>query len=293
MRILAGWFALAIALAPVAARADGEIVIEIKGAPAPRETPVPSSTGPREQPVQSQPREEPPANAPRQHVAVARRGGKALALPPVQKQVTYGQLARALTAQTPLFRKPDARSQVLSKAEANQYLVVQKPVGAWFAVLMSDGSTGYVPATHVELLNYKVTEVRGGRPGYPYPTVSGPGLGRAIVEEAYRYLGTRYVWGGNDERGIDCSGLVKRCYGSCGIPLPRTASEQAYVGTPIDFRDLQTGDRLYFSVKRAFDHTGIYIGDGYFIHSAHGAGGVVVSHLSERLYARSLSAARR
>ena len=65
------------------------------------------------------------------------------------------------------------------------------------------------------------------------------------------------------------------------------------VGAPVDYRDLQAGDRLYFSVKRDFDHTGMYIGDGYFIHSAHGAGGVVINHLSESLYSRSLSAARR
>src|SRR5439155_20019589 len=131
MRILAGWFAVAIALAPGAARADGEIVIELKGVPAPpaeskvvpREQPVQAPTGPREQPAQSQPRETPVLEgAPRQHVAIARRGGKALSLPPAQKQVTYGQLARALAAQTPIFRKPDARSPVLSKTEANQYL---------------------------------------------------------------------------------------------------------------------------------------------------------------------------
>lgn len=119
------------------------------------------------------------------------------------------------------------------------------------------------------------------------------GFARSLLQNAYRYLGTPYVWGGNDARGIDCSGFVKACFAAQGVSLPRTASTQALVGQEVDFSDLRAGDRLYFSVKRKHDHTGIYIGDGYFIHSGRSAGGVVISHLSERLYARSLADARR
>ena len=61
----------------------------------------------------------------------------------------------------------------------------------------------------------------------------------------------------------------------------------------LDFSDLQPGDRLYFAVKYPYDHTGIYIGDGYFIHSSKSRSGVAVSHLSEALFAKSLAAARR
>src|SRR5207253_9359631 len=142
----------------------------------------------------------------------------------------------------------------------------------------------YVPANYVELLNYKVTDAEFGAAAagaFPQLPATTSGVARAILERAYQLLGTPYVWGGNDERGIDCSGLVKYCFGACGIGLPRTATQQAAVGQAVDFGDLQPGDRLYFAVKYAYDHTGIYIGDGYFIHSSQSRSGVGVSHRSQ------------
>jgi cell wall-associated NlpC family hydrolase len=276
---------LAACLSPCAARADGDVIIELKGAP------------PRVERVEK-PDSPPAATAPtgQQHVAVVPRGvGRPVPSVP-SPQRSYGQLAVTLPSETPIFQKPDARSKVLSRVGARQYLVIRKQLAGWYAVLMADGSTGYVPATHVELQNYRVTEVQLATRWEGIPTLdpsSATALGRAVIEEAYRFLGTPYVWGGNDARGIDCSGLVKRCFGACGMNLPRTATEQAGLGMAVEYADLQPGDRLYFAVHRPFDHTGIYIAGGYFIHSSKSRNGVAISHLSEPLYARSLAAARR
>ncbi|HEU4753766.1 MAG TPA: C40 family peptidase, partial [Armatimonadota bacterium] len=118
-------------------------------------------------------------------------------------------------------------------------------------------------------------------------------LALAVIREAFRYQGTPYVYGGNDESGIDCSGLVKNCFAASGVSLPRRASEQAEIGQPVALDQLQPGDRLYFSVSKQYDHTGIYLGSGYFIHAGRGRGNVGVDHLSKPLYSRTLSAARR
>jgi hypothetical protein len=292
MRRWTGCIALGLLFVPLTALADGEIVIELKPPP-----PATSVSGPPPSTLSNRPGTG-PVGAPQTHVAVARRGpGAPPKLPAVAPERTFGQLGVTLAPENPIYRKPDPRSEVLSRPRAQQYLVIQKPVDSWYAVLMADGSTGYLPATSIELLDYRVTDVQlGGGIGtsaVPRPVTAATPFGAALIQECYRYLGVPYVWGGNDERGLDCSGFVKRCFGTCGVPLPRTASEQARVGQPVEFSALQTGDRLYFSVHKEFDHTGIYIGDGYFIHSSSGAGGVVIDHLSRRFYARTLAAARR
>src|SRR2546430_2117675 len=107
MKTLTGLVVLAAALAPACARADGNIVIELKGAPQP--SPAATSEPPADEGSAPRP------GLPRQHVAVARRnGGAPLPLPTELKQRSYGQLGMTLAAENPIFRKPDARSAVLS-----------------------------------------------------------------------------------------------------------------------------------------------------------------------------------
>src|SRR5947209_7152168 len=58
--------------------------------------------------------------------------------------------------------------------------------------------------------------------------------GQSVVDDASRYLGVPYVWGGTDpSTGLDCSGLVQRTYGDLGVSLPRVAADQAKMGTPV------------------------------------------------------------
>lgn len=207
-----------------------------------------------------------------------------------------GQLGITEGGGATITRLPQPYLTPLARVPAGTYLVVKDRQGDWCAVLMEDGSIGWVPAVNVRLLEADVVR-RNVEPQSPWLLSSAPGLGAAILREAFKYLGVRYLWGGNGQSGIDCSGLVKNCFARLGISLPRRASEQARVGVPVPFSDpaqLQPGDRLYFAVKgRRIDHTGIYVGNGYFIHSSMSRGEVGVDHLSRPLYARSLVAARR
>jgi cell wall-associated NlpC family hydrolase len=118
-----------------------------------------------------------------------------------------------------------------------------------------------------------------------------------MADYSLKFQGTPYVWGGNDElNGIDCSGFVKKMYGKIGLSLPRTAAEQALVGKPIyNLEDLQKGDRLYFWDKKRgkIGHTGIYLGDGNFVHSSSGRGGVATDYLGSDRWLKILVAARR
>ena len=92
----------------------------------------------------------------------------------------------------------------------------------------------------------------------------------AVVNEAQKYIGVPYVWGGTDgSKGLDCSGLTQLVYKNLGIDLPRTASQQATAGSPVaSLAQARPGDLVFFdySASRAgVDHVGVYIGGGKMV----------------------------
>jgi cell wall-associated NlpC family hydrolase len=94
------------------------------------------------------------------------------------------------------------------------------------------------------------------------------GLGSVIVAEAETYLGTPYVWGGENPRsGFDCSGLVQWVYAEAGISLPRVAQDQYDAGPHLAAgATLYPGDLVFFgSGPSAVEHVGIYVGNGDMI----------------------------
>lgn len=118
----------------------------------------------------------------------------------------------------------------------------------------------------------------------------------SIVETAKSYLGSSYVSGGSSpSTGFDCSGFTKYVYGLYGISLNRTASDQADNGTPISKDELQPGDLLLFSYygSSSIGHTGIYIGDGKFVHAANSNRGVVTDTIESGYYLENYVGARR
>lgn len=96
-------------------------------------------------------------------------------------------------------------------------------------------------------------------------------LAAAVVETALDAMGTPYEWGGSDENGFDCSGLIQYAYSEHRIILPRVARDQIRQGRYVDpiVTQLQPGDILGFNVNgNGVSHVGLYVGDGEFIHSS-------------------------
>src|SRR3954462_12622160 len=85
------------------------------------------------------------------------------------------------------------------------------------------------------------------------------------IELAKRFLGLPYLWGGRSSFGFDCSGFTQMLLRARGFNMPRDADQQAAWngGTPVQRKDLQRGDLLFFgSSGKEVTHTGMYIGDG-------------------------------
>lgn len=86
-----------------------------------------------------------------------------------------------------------------------------------------------------------------------------------VVRIAKRYYGVPYVWGGTTPRGFDCSGFTRYVYKKVGIKLPRVSRAQYSYTRKISRSQARPGDLVFFGSP--VHHVGIYIGDGYMIHS--------------------------
>ena len=117
-----------------------------------------------------------------------------------------------------------------------------------------------------------------------------------LVVTAMGFLGVPYRRGGSSvDTGFDCSGFVQAMYQStAGLVLPRRANEQAAATESIDKQELRPGDLVFFNtLKRAFSHVGIYIGDGKFIHSPKPGAQVRVEDMGVAYWKRRFDGARR
>ena len=117
-----------------------------------------------------------------------------------------------------------------------------------------------------------------------------------LVVSAMGFLGVPYQMGGNNvETGFDCSGFVKAMYEqTVGLILPRKAEQQAAATQQIDRSELQPGDLVFFNtLRRAFSHVGIYIGDGKFIHSPKPGAQVRVESMGVSYWRHRFDGARR
>ena len=112
---------------------------------------------------------------------------------------------------------------------------------------------------------------------------------------AKKYLGGKYIWGGQRPSGFDCSGYTQYIFNKIGIKLPRTAHEQSKVGTEVQ-GSLQKGDLLFFNTDPSrgipVTHVGVYLEKGKFIHAASKSKGIIISALTKKYQQTYLGAKR-
>jgi cell wall-associated NlpC family hydrolase len=195
-----------------------------------------------------------------------------------------GAKALTITAQDANLRAgPSTRQPVVATLKQGTEAKVIGRQGEWIKVEFDGGMKGFIHASLTSL----------AEPGMTPPATNGYA---DLVEEAKRYLGVRYRYGGETSRGFDCSGFVYYLYKNVkGITLPRVSGAQASVGVSVDKSQLQPGDLVFFRTGRSsrINHAGIYIGNGHFIHASSGGGQVKIDSLTDGYYSKRYVTARR
>lgn len=88
--------------------------------------------------------------------------------------------------------------------------------------------------------------------------------GQSIMKVAAKYVGTPYVFGGENPNGFDCSGYIRFVFAQFGLDLPHAVSAQARRGIIIHQEDALPGDLIIFN---GLGHSGIYAGGGMMYHA--------------------------
>lgn len=111
-----------------------------------------------------------------------------------------------------------------------------------------------------------------------------------VVEEAMRYLGTPYRWGGKTPKGFDCAGFTRYIYGKFEVQLPPSAGPQYRVGQKLKVSEIRKGDLVFYGGRgssKSIGHVGLVTSvdkNGfYFIHSATSTG-ITITHSNEAYY---------
>ena len=114
-----------------------------------------------------------------------------------------------------------------------------------------------------------------------------------LTQEASKYIGVKYVYGGTSVNGFDCSGYTQYVYKQLGLSIPRTALSQWEAGTAISKANLSVGDLVFFNTTgRVASHVGIYLGNDQFIHAGSSTG-VTIASINSSYWAPKFNGGRR
>lgn len=116
----------------------------------------------------------------------------------------------------------------------------------------------------------------------PATSANGTAKGREIVNYALKFVGNKYVYGGNSlTNGIDCSGFTKQIYEKFGYNFAgnRSASSQSRnVGYEVNESDRQPGDLIFYTKGGRVSHVAIYMGNNKIVHASNSRDGIKIGN---------------
>lgn len=236
--------------------------------------------------------------------ALVERGGVKAYIP-----LKYLTLTNRITGyaakSTPMYKKASSSSSKLGTLSKGTKVYINGRDGSYFRVQNKSGSvTGYVKMSNISKTKPKATVSSsgssGGSSGSSKPKYSSSMSNSEKIEYviyiAESLEGKPYSSNANPPKSFDCSRYVKYCFAQAKVSLSGSAKDQGYDSKRERIKStgsLKRGDVVVFNTNSTdsdlSDHTGIYLGGGYFIHASSAAGKVIVSSLSSGYYKRNFS----
>jgi len=194
-----------------------------------------------------------------------------------------GNAVRVAALSANVYREPDVTAhapllQLPWESRLEPAPAPAKNTERWLEVRLVDGQTAWVQRGDIsdDFLPISIGE---------------------MLQLSHRFIGTTYTWGGVSSFGFDCSGFTQMLERQRGFEMPRDADVQAsWSGViAVERKNLQPGDLLFFgSSPSKITHTGMYLGNGEFIHdTTHYHPGVQISRLDDMPWTQLLVAIRR
>jgi len=194
----------------------------------------------------------------------------------IQKGKEAANLQIVINTETLNVRSlPSEDSIIWTQADGGERYDVVEDMGDWIKIEL-DTTTGYVSSEFCKVTYSLDTAVKFSEPKQA-------SLRSRIVNYAMKFLGTRYVWGGESlTKGVDCSGFTMKVYEHFGYNLSHYTGSQAYEGKKISRSELRAGDLVFYAKHGTIDHVMLYIGDGMVMGARSARRGVCIADLYYR-----------
>ena len=205
--------------------------------------------------------------------------------------------AKVTTSVLNMRSGPGTENSIVTKLYEGSVAKIIGINNAWFKVQYG-GKTGYISPDYVSIVPYKATATASAPVAVSTSSGSAStasGTRQQIIDYAAKFLGCKYVYGGNTPSGFDCSGFTLYLFKQHDISLPHGATAQyKNCGEHVAKENLQPGDLVFFSdSSHAIGHCAVYVGDDTIIHARNSVKSVVTNKLSSSYYTSHYVGAKR